>query len=123
MWRTTAGSATTIRTGEFAQANRGAGGVGKAGALERHADPADGPEAAIDIADFQLALRDELDEFTKHLSDVDRQIIRLVFFDGKKPKEVKAIVGNVTTTRCEEVPRLWLLHLAQRFPVTLDFLS
>lgn len=96
---------------------------GKSSVLDRHADQKEGPEVAVDLADFRDALREELQRFTAHLSDVDREIIRLSFCEGRTPQEIKALVVKASLARCEEAPRLWLRHLAQRYPHTLDFLS
>jgi DNA-directed RNA polymerase specialized sigma24 family protein len=84
--------------------------------------PHEGPEVEVDLADFRKAIEAELDRFTKHLSDVKREIIRLSFFERKTPQEIHELLG-VSVAKCKEVPRLWLRHLAQRYPVTLDFLS
>ena len=90
--------------------------------LGQLADPADGPELSVDLADFRAALHDEFRKFTEHLSPVERDIIRLSFFEGKKPQEIKVLLG-VTTTKAEEFPRLWNRHLVDRYPHTLDFLQ
>jgi len=90
--------------------------------LSLRADPHEGPEVAVDLADFSRALHEELTKFTRYLTDVDRRIIYLSFFEGKTPREIKAIVG-ASVSKCEEAPRLWMRHLAQRYPFTLDFLA
>ena len=90
--------------------------------LERTPAPHEGHEIEVDLADFRKALEDELERFTRHLSVVKRQIIRLSFFEGKTPQEIHELLG-VSVSKCKEVPSLWRRHLAQRYPVTLDFLG
>jgi hypothetical protein len=90
--------------------------------IEQFPDPAPGPEDEVDLADFQSAIDQEVETFTRHLGDVDRQIVHLTFFERKTPRQIKEQLG-VSEARSQDVPRLWRLHLLQRYPKTLDFLS
>jgi DNA-directed RNA polymerase specialized sigma24 family protein len=88
--------------------------------LENHPDSRPDPEEEIDLADFQAALDQEVLFFTQHLSAVDRQIVHLTFFERKTPREIKERLG-VSEAKSQDVPRLWRLHLLQRYPHSLDF--
>jgi DNA-directed RNA polymerase specialized sigma24 family protein len=90
--------------------------------IEQHPDLGPGPEDEVDLADFRAALDQEVIHFTRHLSDVDREIVYLTFFGRKSPREIKEQLG-VSQAKSQDVPRLWRLHLLQRYPKTLDFLG
>jgi DNA-directed RNA polymerase specialized sigma24 family protein len=90
--------------------------------IEQYSDLGPGPEDEVDLADFQAALDQEVIHFTQHLSDVDRKIVYMTYFERKTPREIKEQLG-VSQAKSQDVPRLWRLHLLQRYPKTLDFLG
>jgi DNA-directed RNA polymerase specialized sigma24 family protein len=102
------------------QVARGAACRDGSSLIERHADPGPGPEDEIDLADFRQALDREVVHFTQHLSDIDRRIVYLTYFERRTPREIKELLG-ISQAKSQDVPRLWRLHLLKRFPQTLEF--
>lgn len=88
--------------------------------LDQHPDPGPGPEEDVDLNDFLKVMEQVLEEFTRPFNEEDRRVIFLHYYEKKNPSEIHRLLG-VKLARCQDLIRLWRVHLTQRFPNTLDF--